>query len=55
MITITPADLHLEVRVDEELVAESDRPVLLDETRLSTHYGASTTTVSTSLSKAGSR
>jgi uncharacterized protein (DUF427 family) len=33
-VTITPADQHVEVRVDGELIAESDRPVLLDETGL---------------------
>jgi uncharacterized protein (DUF427 family) len=37
-ITITPADLHVEVRVDGEKVAESDRPVLLAETGLPTRY-----------------
>jgi len=37
-ITITPADLHVEVRVDGEKVAESDRPVLLEETGLPTRY-----------------
>jgi uncharacterized protein (DUF427 family) len=37
-ITITPADVHVEVVVDGEKVAESDRPVLLDETGLPTRY-----------------
>jgi uncharacterized protein (DUF427 family) len=37
-ITITPADVHVEVRVDGVKVAESDRPVLLDETGLPTRY-----------------
>lgn len=37
-ITITPSDLHVEVRVDGEKVAESDRPVLLEETGLPTRY-----------------
>ncbi len=37
-ITITPSDLHVEVRVDGEVVAKSDRPVLLDETGLPTRY-----------------
>jgi len=37
-ITITPSDLHVEVIVDGEKVAESDRPVLLDETGLPTRY-----------------
>lgn len=37
-ITITPSDLHVEVYVDGERVASSDRPVLLDETGLRTRY-----------------
>jgi uncharacterized protein (DUF427 family) len=37
-ITITPADAHVEVRVDGHTVAESDRPVLLEETGLPTRY-----------------
>jgi uncharacterized protein (DUF427 family) len=37
-ITITPADLHVEVVVSGEKVAESDRPVLLEETGLPTRY-----------------
>ena len=37
-ITIRPAELHVEVAVDGEKVAESDRPVLLDETGLPTRY-----------------
>jgi uncharacterized protein (DUF427 family) len=37
-ITITPSDLHVEVRVDGEKVAESDHPVLLEETGLPTRY-----------------
>lgn len=37
-ITITPRDLHVEVHVDGQKVAESDRPVLLDETGLPTRY-----------------
>jgi uncharacterized protein (DUF427 family) len=37
-ITITPADLHVEVTVSGEKVAESDRPVLLEETGLPTRY-----------------
>jgi|SRR5438105_8618668 len=37
-ITITPADLHVEVRVGGEKVAESDRAVLLEETGLPTRY-----------------
>jgi uncharacterized protein (DUF427 family) len=37
-ITITPADLHVEVRLGDQKLAESDRPVLLDETGLPTRY-----------------
>ena len=37
-ITITPADIHVEIAVNGEKVAESDRPVLLDETGLPTRY-----------------
>ncbi len=37
-ITITPTDLHVEVVVNGEKVAESDRPVLLEETGLPTRY-----------------
>ena len=37
-ITITPSDAHVEVVVDGETVAESDRAVLLDETGLPTRY-----------------
>jgi uncharacterized protein (DUF427 family) len=37
-ITITPANVHVEVVVNGEKVAESDRPVLLDETGLPTRY-----------------
>jgi uncharacterized protein (DUF427 family) len=37
-ITITPSDSHVEVFVDGEKVAVSDRPVLLDETGLPTRY-----------------
>jgi uncharacterized protein (DUF427 family) len=37
-ITITPSDQHVEVHVDGVKVAESDRPVLLDETGLPTRY-----------------
>ncbi|HYU39413.1 MAG TPA: DUF427 domain-containing protein [Acidimicrobiia bacterium] len=37
-ITITPADLHVEVSVNGETVAESDTPVLLEETGLPTRY-----------------
>lgn len=37
-ITITPADQHVEVHVSGVKVAESDSPVLLDETGLPTRY-----------------
>jgi uncharacterized protein (DUF427 family) len=37
-ITITPTRLHVVVTVDGEKVAESARPVLLDETGLPTRY-----------------
>ncbi len=37
-ITITPSDVHVEVLVGGEKVAESDRPVLLHETGLPTRY-----------------
>ena len=37
-ITITPADVHVEIAVNGTKVAESDHPVLLDETGLPTRY-----------------
>ena len=37
-ITVTPAELHVEVHVNGVKVAESDRPVLLEETGLPTRY-----------------
>jgi uncharacterized protein (DUF427 family) len=37
-ITITPSQLHVEVTLDGEKLAESDRAVLLDETGLPTRY-----------------
>jgi uncharacterized protein (DUF427 family) len=37
-ITTTPARLHVEVTLDGEKLAVSDRPVLLDETGLPTRY-----------------
>ena len=37
-ISVTPADLHVEISVNGVKVAESDRPVLLDETGLPTRY-----------------
>ena len=37
-ITISPTDLHVEVAVGGETVAESQHPVLLEETGLPTRY-----------------
>lgn len=37
-VTIRPTDLHVVVRVDGEVVAETDHPVLLEETGLPTRY-----------------
>jgi uncharacterized protein (DUF427 family) len=37
-ITIAPGDARVEVRVDGELLATTDHPVLLDETGLPTRY-----------------
>jgi uncharacterized protein (DUF427 family) len=37
-ITIAPSQLHVEVSLGGAQVAESDRPVLLDETGLPTRY-----------------
>jgi uncharacterized protein (DUF427 family) len=37
-ITITPAELHVEVSLAGQKLAESDRPVLLDETGLPTRF-----------------
>ncbi|MDQ2754834.1 MAG: DUF427 domain-containing protein [Actinomycetota bacterium] len=37
-ITITPSNTHVEVTARGQKVAESDRPVLLDETGLATRY-----------------
>ena len=37
-ITITPADLHLEVTLDGEKLAETDRAVLLAETGYEARY-----------------
>ena len=53
-ITISQADLHVEVRVDGQVVAESDRPVLLDETGLPTRYYLPRDDVRTDLLKATS-
>ncbi len=37
-ITIVPADVHIEVRLDGQTIAESDRAVRLDETGLPARY-----------------
>jgi uncharacterized protein (DUF427 family) len=37
-VTITPSDRHVEVRLGGALLANSDRPLLLDETGLPTRY-----------------
>ena len=37
-ITVTPANVHVEVTLGGEKLAASDRPVLLDETGLPTRY-----------------
>jgi len=37
-ITTTPSTVHVEVRLGGEVLASSDRPVLLDETGLPTRY-----------------
>ena len=37
-ITITPGDVHVEISVDGAKVADSKRPVLLEETGLPTRY-----------------
>jgi uncharacterized protein (DUF427 family) len=51
-ITITAADLHVEVAIGGEKLAESDRPVLLDETGLPTRYYLPREDVRTDLLKA---
>ncbi len=37
-ITTTPSNVHVEVRLGDQVLASSDRPVLLDETGLPTRY-----------------
>ncbi|HEY3732624.1 MAG TPA: DUF427 domain-containing protein [Streptosporangiaceae bacterium] len=37
-ITITPASMHVEVSLNGQKLAETDRPVLLDETGLPTRF-----------------
>lgn len=54
-ITVTPTDVHVEVRVGGRIVAESDRPVLLDETGLPTRYYLRPDDVRTDLLKPTSR
>ena len=54
-ITITPSRLHVEVIVGGEKVAESDRPVLLDETGLPTRYYLPPDDVRTELLRSTSR
>ena len=54
-ITITSAQLHVEVTVDGVKVAESDRAVLLDETGLPTRYYLPRDDVRTDLLRGSSR
>lgn len=54
-ITITPAELHVEVTVGGAKVAESDRPVLLDGTGLPTRYYFPRDDVRTELLRSTSR
>ena len=44
-ITITPAALHVEVSLGGQRLAESSRPVLLEETGLPTRYYLDRTTI----------
>ena len=37
-VTISPTDVHVEVRLDGELLAQSDRVLRLDETGLPARY-----------------
>jgi len=37
-VTVSPSDVHVEVKVDGTTIAESDRPLLLEETGLPTRY-----------------
>lgn len=37
-VTVAPADLHVVVKVDGETIAETDHPVLLEETGMPTRY-----------------
>lgn len=53
-ITITPTDLHVEVHVDGEKVAESDRSMRLDETGLPPRYYLPPADVRTDLLRATS-
>ena len=54
-ITITPTRLHVVVTVNGEKVAESDRPVRLDETGSPTRYYLPRDDVRTELLRATSR
>jgi uncharacterized protein (DUF427 family) len=54
-ITITPGDLHVEVSVNGEKLAASDRPVLLEETGLPTRYYLPREDVRTELLRATTR
>jgi uncharacterized protein (DUF427 family) len=37
-VSIAPADLHVVVRVDGKVIADSDHPVVLEETGMPTRY-----------------
>lgn len=37
-VSIHPSDAHVEVRLGDEVLASTDRPLLLDETGLPTRY-----------------
>lgn len=37
-VTITPADLHVVIRVDGEQIAETQHPLVLEETGMPTRY-----------------
>jgi uncharacterized protein (DUF427 family) len=54
-ITIIPGDLHVEVSVNGEKLAASDRPVLLEETGLPTRYYLPREDVRTELLRATTR
>lgn len=54
-IMIKPGDLHVEVSLGGEKIAESDRPVLLEETGLPTRYYLPREDVRTELLRATSQ